>query len=321
MSFTPADIARINPTGRPLRFRAMLPEVSTVAALRGGLQTFAVGSQNYRTQVDYLEDIATRAILATQRALHHGAANVLNQVVHGEQLGRVPIDGFYRNNVADNVGSRLPRKSVSRSWVDASVRLAAGGIAAKGGACKHFTDCVITWCLMNACCRVSRISGRGTDPNHDHCWVILSLGSVSVVVDAWVPEPVVCFPSECSAWYRMEHSSSLIHRRSVDILRPAQDILEELLDLAVQDRRLVKAALMADQHALTSAEARDLGRRKGEIVTIKQHRSLESETHDRRTNLSRSSRTRLGHALDNRIVRADTRSLRGTGLDLNFGRR
>jgi hypothetical protein len=200
--------------------------LAKIDTLSKDLAVFAADSVERRRQVNYLDDVATRAIFRTRQVLHHGMGNQKKVLVHGDYFEDGDPDGAYR------IKMYLDNKPVdfdSLPWFEQLRLLAAAGVVNKGGACGAFSRVLFMWCLMNARCRVTRVK----PPGLDHTWIVLSLGDVHVVVDAWQRQPVVCFPKECDKklgmFFISDGFSSFaghFNLYTVDVLEPRRDALD-----------------------------------------------------------------------------------------------
>ena len=241
----------------------------------------------------------------------------MHQTIHGQRFDSPPLGSAYRWNLARDLSREMKgTQGGDTTWIDKAMRTAASALLAKGGACEEFASCVIVWCLMNAQCRVSRIQKA------NHVWVILSLGSASVVVDAWVRYPVICFPEECASWYGIFSGSQVANSRSVDVLAPQRGLLDGLLSFGDTKRGEIKAELLEPQE-LSAEEARGVGRAPGTIVTMKQVSLDSNSAWNKRTNFREGYSRQLGLPIGpggpEFVALPDTSRLRGTSIYRSFG--
>ncbi len=243
------------------------------------------GTPEYRARLDYLRAVGTQAIVSVKQSMHHGAANLRGQTGHKVKsflgwddeeedyvgvTGRQP-QGAYRYQLSDGI-RRAGGGRFGGSWFDKARWKAAAGIVAKGGSCDLFSCCVLMWCVMNARCRVALVEKTG----FDHVWVVLNLGNITVIVDAWVPEPALSFPSECAYWQSPEDVCTFHY---VDVVGPNDTIMDEPL---------------SEANALRFGQKEASQKHKGQTVAALGIQEMSARTF--RTNIKSGATTQLGVA-------------------------
>lgn len=247
IGFSENDIRSIQSTRGLVRigniFARPEPRTIRLPELSAGLEAYAPGTTGYRAQLTYLVEVGTRAIQAVRRSLHHGVANMAGPATatghKRNREGQRQLQGHYRGTAVSDLATTSYPSRTDVEWLDEAGWNAASAVTMKAGICAAYAGCVFMWCMMNARCRVSIVEKRG----FDHTWCLLTLGTVHVVVDAWVTRPALCFPEECS-WYDSGGAqTSLRDVMTADVVGPNDDIMRPYMRDVGRERAAVKEEL------------------------------------------------------------------------------
>lgn len=212
-------------------FARLIPFLNGNVHGNGTQRPFSLGAEP--GQANWLKKLGAEAVVAVRNALHHGRYDMEGQTGHSKKrwcfglFGGTPRPrGEYRRQLA----RELFKSATHDDWFDEISDRASAALLAKAGSAVDFASCVFIYCTAVGYCRVTVVELEGDE----HAFVVLTLGQVHVVLDAYVTVPVLCYPQETVYWCgdpSIDWSygkGQLATFRTADPIRPSSKLLESL---------------------------------------------------------------------------------------------